>query len=114
MHHDNNNLEQLHVARDCRNCSSSVRCLSGHLDLKDQALFSSSVRHHIKFGTGKRIFSAEQKFRSLYVIYSGAVKIQAYTYDGTNLISGFYFPGDLIGIESIGDSLYRNDAITLK
>ena len=65
------------------------------------------------FKAGKRIFSAEDKFNSLYAIRSGAVKTQKYTYSGTNRISGFFFPGDLVGVESIGDSAYHNDAITL-
>ena len=107
-----NSLQLLKVATDCRLCSSRDRCLGGRLNIEAQALFSNAIRR-IPFETGKKIFKTEQKFGSLYAIYSGAVKVQACAYDGTNLISGFYFPGDLVGIESIGDPLYRSDAIAL-
>ena len=109
---EDNGLRLFRVATDCRRCSSSNRCLGGRLSIEEQALFSNTIRH-TACESGKKIYKAEQKTGSLYAIYSGAVKVQAYAYDGTNLISGFYFPGDLVGIESIGDPLYRSDAIAL-
>ena len=97
----------------CDNCQSKVPCLGGQLNPKGRELFGKAIRRQATFKTGDRIFKAEKKFKSLYAIRSGAVKIQTYAYDGTNLVSGFYFSGDLVGIESIGDSIYRNDAIAL-
>lgn len=97
----------------CENCPSQVPCLGGQLNPKEREQFSKAVRRHATFKTGTRIFKVEKKFKSLYAIRSGAVKIQTYAYNGINLVSGFYFSGDLVGIESIGDSIYRNDAIAL-
>ena len=107
-----NGLRLLRVATDCGRCSSNNRCLGGRLSIEEQALFSNIIRH-TSCESGKKIFKAEQKAGSLYAIYSGAVKVQAYAYDGTNLISGFYFPGDLVGVESTGEPLYKSDAVAL-
>ncbi len=97
----------------CENCPSQIPCLGGRLNPKERELFGKAIRRHATFKAGTKIFKAEKKFKFLYAIRSGAVKIQTFTYNGTNLISGFYFSGDLVGIESIGGSIYRNDAVAL-
>jgi len=99
--------------KDCDYCKSQMKCFGGVLNSEERELLSRNIRRHATFKAGDRIFKADKKFKSVYAIKSGAVKTQTYAYDGSNLISGFYFSGDLVGIESIGDSLYRSDAIAL-
>ncbi len=111
--HNDIELQLLTNFSYCENCKSQNPCLGGGLNPEERKLFSRAIRHRFTFKMGARIFKVENKFKYLYAIQSGAVKIQTYAYDGTNLISGFYFSGDLIGIESIGDNVYRNDAIAL-
>jgi len=114
MHrHGNIDLQLLTDVSDCENCQSQVPCLGGGLNPEERKLFRKTIRRRATFNKGARIFKAEKKFKSLYAIQSGAVKVQAFALNGTILISGFYFSGNLIGIESIGDSFYRNDAIAL-
>lgn len=111
--HKDNDLRLLSDDKDCENCGSQINCLGGILAPEEQERLSGAIRRHTTFKPGNRIFKAEKKFKSLYAIKSGAVKLQSPSYDGSNVISGFYFSGDLVGIESIGDSIYRSDAIAL-
>jgi CRP/FNR family transcriptional regulator len=107
-------LRVLEDNKGCDCCKSKIKCLDGILNSDERALFGKNIRRHVTFKAEDRIFKVEKKFKSVYAIKSGAVKTQAYAYDGSILIRGFYFSGDLIGIESIGDSFYRNDAIALQ
>ena len=110
---NSNNLRILSDDRDCKTCGYHARCLGGGLSDEDRARINSAVVRHTTYGRESKIFSAEDDCFSIYAIQSGAVKLQSYTYDGRKVVSGFYFSGDLLGIASIGDTHYRNDAIAL-
>jgi CRP/FNR family transcriptional regulator len=113
QHKKNIKLQLMSANRDCEKCHAQPQCFGGKLNSDQLKLLSGIIRRHATFEAGETIFKVEDRFSPLYAIQSGAVKIQTFAYDGTNLISGFYFPGDLVGIESIGDSTYRNDAVAL-
>lgn len=113
LYNNDTKIRLLSRDRDCEKCSSQQKCLAVGLDPEQVKSLGGIIRYHATFEAGEAIFKVEDRFDSLFAIQSGAVKIQTYGYDGANLVSGFYFPGDLIGIESIGDSAYRNDAIAL-
>ena len=52
--------------------------------------------------------------RELFVPLSGMQRIdqtQRDTLDGGLFVSGFFFPGDIVGIESIGHTQYTDDAM---
>jgi len=66
------------------------------------------------FQAGAAIYRMEDRFRSLFIIQSGSVKVEKILEDGTNHVNGFYFRGDLFGFDSIGGALYNYDAIALE
>jgi CRP/FNR family transcriptional regulator len=99
---------------DCGKCDLSNRCLSANLSSAELNRFQQIIRIHGPFKPGEPVFKMEDSFRSLYSIQTGAVKVESVGQDGANLVSGFYFSGELIGIEAIGDHKYRNDAIALE
>jgi CRP/FNR family transcriptional regulator len=50
----------------------------------------------------------------LYVVRSGTFKTVTLSHDGRPKIAGFYLPGDLIGLDGIGGSVYPFDSIALE
>ncbi len=66
----------------------------GHI-FTDRWLFKD-----LSFGIqkGDRIYHAGEKFRSVYAVRSGAIKTISNTQDGQEQITGFYLPGEIIGI----------------
>lgn len=60
------------------------------------------------------IYKKDDHATSLYVIQSGAIKLEKEIEDGSNHVSGFYFTGDIIGLESLGLEQYGYNAIALK
>jgi len=62
---------------------------------------------------GERLFHRHATFSSLYQVCSGSIKTQRDTRDGALFLSGFFFPGDIVGVESIGHTQHTDDAIAL-
>ncbi|MBW1803789.1 MAG: helix-turn-helix domain-containing protein [Deltaproteobacteria bacterium] len=100
--------------QDCERCDSQDCCLRSSLDDDQMEALTSIVRLRGPYKPGDAIFKIEDPFKSLFSIQSGAVKIESISQGGNRDVSGFYFAGELTGIESIGDARYNNDAIALE
>ena len=83
-----------HCAQPCvlGTLSSSLR-----LDLRD---FPELKERHL--ARGDYLFHASGAFESLYAVRSGMLKVSVLTEDGREQITGFFLPGDLVGLDSVG------------
>jgi len=66
-----------------------------------------------KFERDDRIYRTGDRFKSIFVVQRGSIKTEAVTYDGRAVVTGFYLPGDLFGIEGIGNKTRSCDAVAL-
>jgi CRP/FNR family transcriptional regulator, anaerobic regulatory protein len=98
----------------CELCSLRGGCLPRHLNDTDLAAFSTLARLKRKVRGSARLFRAGDALTSVYVVRSGTFKTITLSHDGRPKITGFYLPGDLMGLEGIGDSTYAFDAIALE
>lgn len=75
---------------------------------------SAIVATHGIFERDERIYRSGDQFKSIFVVKKGSIKTEAVTYDGRAVVTGFYLPGDLFGIEGIGGSIHSCDALALE
>lgn len=99
---------------DCNICGSNHRCLGEELSAGQLEELHDIVNTHGTYKPGETIFKMEDSFKSLYAIRSGSVKLESILEDGKATVKGFFFPGELIGVEAIGDNKYGDDAIALE
>lgn len=99
---------------DCDTCEARERCPGAELNDSQLQKLSQISTTRGPFKPGEAIFRMEDQFKSLYVVQKGAVKIETVSADGVNLVDGFYFAGELFGVDAIGSANYRNDAVALK
>lgn len=52
--------------------------------------------------------------RGVFVVTSGCLKLVERAADGTDTVAGFRFPGDLLGLDAVGDGLHGDEAIALE
>ena len=89
------------------------------------ARFNSAVididllRRHVevfrrKVSAGEYIYRAGQPMRAVFLVHVGSLKTCELATDGREQITGFRMRGDLVGVESIGLSVYACDAIALE
>jgi len=98
----------------CESCSLRSGCLPHSLRDADLATFSALARLKRKIHRPAQLFSAGDPLNSLYVVRSGTFKTVTISHEGRPKITGFYLPGDLMGLEGIGDNVHAFDAIALE
>ena len=60
------------------------------------------------------MFRRDAPFDSLYLVRRGSVKTQRVTRDGGLVVTGFYLPGDVFGLDAIGGERYPCDAVAVE
>jgi len=92
----------LNAATDaCQLCHAKSVCFSSHLKTEDLHRFKDAVVHKTPIERGELLFMAGDNIKSVFVLHSGSVKAYLESEDGDNQITGFYLPGDVIGIHGI-------------
>ncbi len=60
---------------------------------------------------GERIYAEGDRAHSLYAVISGAVRTVRHSCDGRRQVSGFYYPGDLFGLEVDEEHAFAAEAM---
>ncbi|MFV2031416.1 MAG: cyclic nucleotide-binding domain-containing protein [Gammaproteobacteria bacterium] len=63
---------------------------------------------------GDHLFREGEEPDALYVVRSGSVKSYLITEDGEEQVLGFYLPGDVLGLDGLGNSACISSAVTLE
>lgn len=98
----------------CHQCSLSNLCLPLALEDNDLDRLEDIVRQGRVFDRGEHIFDQSTPFRSCFAVRSGAVKTSIVTESGEEQVTGFYLPGELIGLDSMSDNHYACTARALE
>jgi CRP/FNR family transcriptional regulator len=98
----------------CSNCNLRELCLPLGLNAQeiDKLETVISIRKRIKRGSA--LFSAGEKFTSLYAVRSGFFKTCITTADGRDQVTGFQMTGEIIGLDGIVSDRHSCDAIALE
>jgi len=105
-------IEHDHVA--CQDCSLYRLCLPLGLHNKDLNKLDQIIKRSQSYKRGQSLFSAEKAFKSLYVVRSGSFKTTVSASNGREQVTGFYFPGEFIGLDAIHHESYQSTAKALE
>jgi len=82
--------------------------------MKEIRCFENVVLHPKPLQRGKYLFRQGEQFRFLYLVRSGCVKNYIYSGDGTEQITGFTLPGEILGLDSMENGKYVSSAVALE
>lgn len=99
---------------NCSNCRLSALCLPISLQLEDVDRLDKIIQRGRPVQKGDRIYHAGARFESVYAVRSGAIKTVNITQEGQEQITGFYLPGEIIGMDGIATGHHTNAAIALE
>ena len=106
------------VGRDAQSClGCSLRRICMPVDAEDpdtKALFARLVASRTRLRKGDVLFRAGERFTALYAIRVGSCKTVALTDDGDEQVTGLHLPGEIIGVEGIGNETYAAQAVALE
>ncbi len=97
----------------CRHCYLRQLCLPLGLRVEDLGRLADIVKVSAPIPRGKHIFRQGDKFRSIYAIRSGSLKTYQLAASGAVQVTGFYLPGDLVGLDAISGDQHPTGAETL-
>ena len=63
---------------------------------------------------GGSLWRQGENFRGLFVITQGCLKLVERAPDGIDTVAGFRFPGDLLGMDALGEARHADEAIALE
>ncbi len=98
----------------CTDCSLQQLCLPVGLDEHEFVKLERIVDRGKPLVRGKHIYFPGDEFKSLYAVRSGTVKTYSVGSDGTEHVTGFYLPGEIIGLDALCSGVHPCGAKTLE
>jgi CRP/FNR family transcriptional regulator, anaerobic regulatory protein len=102
-------LAQNHLASDkvaCQDCSLFQLCLPVGIDQSDLAEVDRIIKRRRPTQRGDQLFATGDKFRSIYAVRSGSLKTSVLTEDGSEQVTGFFLPGEIVGLDAIATGVH--------
>jgi len=103
-------LQQVH----CNTCSLSSLCLPVSLNMTEMDRLNDIIEKSRPLKKGEHLFHQGEAFSSVYAVRAGTIKSYTLTNEGEEQITGFYFPGELVGMSGVDDVSYPVSAKVLE
>ena len=98
----------------CHECSLSKLCIPIAVEAADIDRLEEIIRQGRILSRGDYIFEQQAPFKSCYAVRSGAIKTFTVSEDGEEQVTGFYLPGEMIGLDSVSMKEYSCSAVALE
>lgn len=98
----------------CGNCRLNTICLPITFHVDDIDRLNDIIQRGRPLQKGEYLYRANDAFQSVFAIRSGAVKALTLSDSGSEQITGFYLPGEVVGMDGIADNRYTNSVIALE
>ncbi len=105
-------LSQLKVA--CSQCMLSELCLPIGIDEPDLERLDRIIHRSRPLKRGEHLFHQGDPFRAIYAVRSGCLKTYTVSDDGAEQITGFFLPGELVGLDAITSERHHGSARALE
>jgi CRP/FNR family transcriptional regulator len=106
------------VARQATSCiGCGLRKICMPVDIDDPAaktLFEQLITTRIRLRKGDVLFRAGDRFTALYAIRLGSCKTVMLSDEGNEQVAGYHLPGEIIGVEGMGNDVHGCQAIALE
>jgi len=98
----------------CATCSMRALCLPLGLAETDLAELEALLGNRTKLKKGDALFHNGAPFTALYAVKLGSLKTTVLSDDGREQVAGYHMPGDLLGLDGLGDDRHGCEAIALE
>lgn len=115
LHAESNQTgHHLPVSPQCTGCRLNRQCFLAQPLPGEDADCAAVIQRRYPLPRGERLYRRNDPFMSLYQVCSGSIKTQRETPDGDLVITGFFLPGDVVGVEAIPGTHYPSDALATR
>lgn len=99
--------------QNCANCRLATYCFPPGLNETHLHYLDDLVDKRKLYHRGDFIYQSHEQFGNLYIIRSGSVKTYKQSCQGDITITGFCYPGEILGFNAIAANRYQENAIAL-
>ncbi len=98
----------------CTDCSLNPICLP--IAVRDDEIteLDSIIKRSRPLRKGEHLFRPSDEFQAVYAVRSGAFKTYTLTEEGEEQVTGFYLPGEILGMDGLSTNLHSNAAKALE
>ncbi len=97
--------------QSCGNCGLSSMWALTQLEMNR---LGGIIKKSSPYQRGESIFRQGDAFSSIYAVRAGMVKTTVVNANGAEQITGFYFPGELLGLNGLHEKAYLGTAMALE
>src|SRR5210317_1842435 len=99
---------------NCGNCRLNSICLPLALESDDIKQLDAIIQRSKPLQKSQHLYRESDEFRSVYAVRSGTLKAYKTTDDGREQVTGFYFPGEILGMDGISNNAHASSAKALE
>ncbi|MAT92434.1 MAG: Crp/Fnr family transcriptional regulator [Halioglobus sp.] len=99
---------------NCSSCRLNSLCLPLALESDDVRQLDEIIQRGKPLQKGEYLYREGDEFRSVYAVRSGTLKAYKTTDDGREQVTGFYFPGEILGMDGISNNMHASSARALE
>lgn len=97
----------------CKACSLIDLCVSSGLDDAELAKLDEVIETKAQYEAAEYLYHAGDEVEGIFAVRSGMVKTFISNENGAEQITGFYLPGELVGLDGLGSEHHACNAVAL-
>ncbi|MBK8973845.1 MAG: fumarate/nitrate reduction transcriptional regulator Fnr [Hahellaceae bacterium] len=102
------------LQQGCNQCSLSKLCIPIAVSSDDIGKLEEIIKQGRILDRGEQAFEQHAPFTSCFAVRSGAIKTYTLSEEGEEQVTGFYLPGEVIGLDSVSMDYYSCSASALE
>ena len=99
---------------NCGNCRLNSICLPLALESDDIQQLDEIIQRSKPLQKNQHLYREGDHFQSVFAVRSGTLKAYKTTDDGREHVTGFYFPGEILGMDGISNNAHASSAKALE
>ncbi|MDO8908302.1 MAG: fumarate/nitrate reduction transcriptional regulator Fnr [Pseudohongiella sp.] len=98
----------------CSSCRLSDLCLPIALNKSEIVQLDEIIERNRPLKKGEHLYRQRDEFRSVFAVRSGSFKSYVLGADGQSRVTGFFMPGEIIGMDGIGSRVHGVSTMALE
>ena len=98
----------------CEDCSLYSLCFAQEISSDDRDDLNDVLKRQQPLAKSEHMFHGGQQLKTVTVVRSGSVKSYQISPDGDEIVSGFYLPGEVIGLDGLSAEKHPGFAVALE
>lgn len=98
----------------CSTCMMGSVCLPVGMTASEVAKLDELVKERLRIAKGQPLFLHGTSLDALFSLRTGSIKSQIVEASGHHQITGFYLPGEIVGLDGMLDGMHSSTAIAME